>query len=143
MISPVAILADLMKTIVIVLLLLIGGTLGLPGMARGELEVDEGIFTAPTLKILDTCSGGGSLFTCPEGSIQKGLLGNVTDGLFVVLTVMAALTIVFAGYIFLTAGGDPEKVKKAREFVLYALIGVAVAFSARALVGLVHWMVGA
>ena len=131
-----------MRTIVV--LLLLGGALGLSGVAWGQLEVDgQGIFTAPTLTILDRCSSGESLFKCPEGNIEKGLLGKVTDGLFVVLTVMAALTIVFAGYIFLTAGGDPEKVKKAREFVLYALIGVAVAFSARALVGLAHWMVGA
>ena len=128
-----------MKTIVIVLL--IGGALGLSGTAWGQLEVDDqGIFTAPELTILDKClDDGKGLFDCPEGRIQKGLLGDVTDGLFVVLMVLAALTIVFAGYNFLTAAGDPEKVKKARDFVLYALVGIAVAFSARALVGLVHY----
>lgn len=124
---------------IIIALLLLGGALGLSGVAWGLPADDQGIIVAPTLQILGTCSSGESLFECPEGNIQKGLLDNVVDGLFVVLIVMAALAIVFAGYIFLTAAGDPEKVKKARDFVLYALVGVVVAFSARALVGLVYY----
>ena len=54
--------------------------------------------------------------------------------------VLAAITIVVAGYFFLTAGGDPDKIAKARNYVLYALIGIVVAFMARALVLLANWI---
>ena len=128
-----------MRTIIV--LLLIGGSLGLSGVAWGLTADEQGIIEAPTLQILDRCPGGGSLFDCEEGTIEKGLLGKVTDGLFVVLMILAALMIVIAGYSFLTAAGDPEKVRKARDFVLYALVGVVVAFLARAFVALVHYYV--
>lgn len=69
------------------------------------------------------------------------MLENIIDGLFVVLIFAAAITIVIGGYYFLTAGGDPDKVSKARQYIIYALIGVAVAFMARGLVILIEWVV--
>mgnify|MGYP001560577756 CR=1 FL=1 len=70
-------------------------------------------------------------------------LGKIVDWLFTILLVIAALFIVLAAYTFVTAGGDPEKVNTARNQVLYALIGVAVAFLAKGLVALVQRIVGA
>lgn len=68
------------------------------------------------------------------------IFNRIINGLFVILMVLAAIAIVVAGYFFLTAGGDPDKVAKARNYVLYALIGVVVAFMARALVLLANWI---
>jgi hypothetical protein len=42
---------------------------------------------------------------------------------------------------FVTASGDPDKTKTARNFVLYALIGVLVGFAAKGLVMLVEKIV--
>lgn len=71
---------------------------------------------------------------CGPGSI----LYNVTNWLFTILLVIAAIFIIIAAYMFVTASGDPDKTKTARNFVLYALIGVLVAFGARGLVWLVE-----
>ena len=49
--------------------------------------------------------------------------------------------LVWAGFSFVTAGGDATKVSGAREKVLYALIGIIVAFASRGLVALVQTMV--
>jgi len=79
---------------------------------------------APTLDIMD-------------------VLDRITNWLFTILLIIAAIFIIIAAYFFVTAQGDPEKTKKARDFVLYALVGVLVAFCAKGLVMLVKTMVGA
>lgn len=108
----------------------------LPGLAQASIT------ELPSLIILDTCSvQDTSIFDCPGGQLQQGMLSKLTDGLFVILMFLAVIAIVIAGYTFLTAGGDPEKITKSRNFVLYALVGVVVAFMARGLVVLVHWLV--
>ncbi len=70
------------------------------------------------------------------------LLNNVLDWLFSILLIVAAIFIIIAGYYFVTAQGDKDTTKKARDFVLYALIGVLVAFAAKGLVRLIGYITG-
>jgi len=70
------------------------------------------------------------------------VLENVTNYLFGILLVIAAIFIIIAGFYFVTAAGEPDKTKKARDFVLYALIGVLVGFAAKGLVTLVRTIAG-
>lgn len=66
------------------------------------------------------------------------MLNSIVDWLFTILLVVAAIWLVIAAFYFVTAQGDPDRVAKARNMVLYALIGVLVAFAARGLVRLVE-----
>ncbi len=61
-------------------------------------------------------------------------LDKVFGGLFAVFIIVAAIFFVIAGYQYVTALGDPEKIKKANNAVLYGVIAVAVAAGSRALV---------
>ena len=70
-------------------------------------------------------------------------LETLIDWLFTILLIVAVIFIVLAAFTFVTASGDPDKVGKARNFVLYALIGVAVAVAARGLVAFVRLIMGA
>ncbi len=58
--------------------------------------------------------------------------------MFTILLVVAAIFIIIAAFYFVTAAGNPETISKARNFVLYALIGVMVAAMARGLVYMVQ-----
>lgn len=69
------------------------------------------------------------------------VLERLTNWLFAILLIAAAIFIIFAAYNFVTAGGDPDKVSKARNFVLYALVGVLVGFIAKGLVLLIDVVV--
>jgi len=69
-------------------------------------------------------------------------LNTIVNWLFAILIVGAALVIAFSAYLFLTAAGDPEKTSKARNYIMYALIAVVVAFLAKAIVVLVGNMLG-
>ena len=66
-------------------------------------------------------------------------LGNIADWIFYILIGVAVLFIVIAGIEYVTAQGDPEKIKSAGQKVLYALIGIIVAALAKGLVILVQY----
>jgi len=51
--------------------------------------------------------------------------------------IVAVLFILVAAWTFLTAGGNPESVAKARQMLIYALIGIAVAVLAWGMVPLI------
>jgi len=44
----------------------------------------------------------------------------------IVIGVLAVLVFVYAGYLYLTAGGDESKITTAKNVVLYAVVGVVV-----------------
>ena len=66
-------------------------------------------------------------------------LENIADWIFYILIGVAVLFIVIAGIEYVTAQGDPEKIKAAGQKVLYALIGIVVAALAKGLVLLVQY----
>jgi len=61
------------------------------------------------------------------------LLETITDWFFTILMVVAVIFIILAAWTFLTAGGNPDSVTRARQMLVYALIGVAVAVLAKGL----------
>jgi hypothetical protein len=80
-------------------------------------------------------TGGGSITTV-EGLIAK--LNQISNWVFNILLIIAGIFLIVAGYFFVTGGGEPEKVNKARQMLINALIGVAIAVAAKGLVALVQ-----
>lgn len=65
---------------------------------------------------------------------RSGLLTNVARLISLAAGVVAVALIMFAGFKFITASGDPNNIAAARNIILYALIGLAVSAVAQALV---------
>ncbi len=59
-----------------------------------------------------------------EGDIVD-LLHRILDWIYLVVGILIVVMILYAGYQFLTAGGDAERFGAAQKTLLYALIGVA------------------
>jgi len=68
-------------------------------------------------------------------------LDSILNWLFTILMAFAGIMVVIAAFSFVTAAGNPETVAKARQFVMYALIGVIVALMSRGMIWLVSRMV--
>lgn len=90
---------------------------------------------------------------CPAGAVTSitnkwGLicflntLNTVVDWMFVILIAVAVLFVVMGGMNIIMAGGDPEKVTTGRKYVMYAFIGLIVAFIARAIPSIVKMAMG-
>ena len=69
-----------------------------------------------------------------------GTLNSITNWIFAILMVVAVIFIILAGFQYVTAGGDSDKVKMAWQKIMYAMIGVGVALLARGMVSLVTKM---
>ena len=67
---------------------------------------------------------------------------TATDWVFAALVVVVGLLVAWGGVNIATAGGAPEKVSTGRNYILYALIGLAVALLAKALPSLVEALLG-
>ncbi len=66
----------------------------------------------------------------------------VLGWVFVLLILLAVVFVIVSAFRYLTAAGDPEKVKKANYTLLYAAIAVAVAILAKAVPLIVASLVG-
>ena len=62
------------------------------------------------------------------------VLERITNWLLGILLSVAVIFFIIAGFYFVTSFGDPERTKKARYFVIWALVGVAVGIASKAMV---------
>jgi hypothetical protein len=67
---------------------------------------------------------------------------SVTDWIFYILMAFVGIMIVIGAFTIITAGGSPDKVTAGRNYILYAVIGMVVAFFARAIPTIVKAVVG-
>lgn len=70
----------------------------------------------------------------PEVSANETSVANIMSIVFGVAGAIAVLIIVIAGFNFITAGDNPEKISRARRAIIYALIGLAIVILAEAIV---------
>ena len=65
------------------------------------------------------------------------LLFKALNWFFNIVLIIAAIFLIYGGFLYITAGGDQAKTQKALNTVIYALIGVAIALLAKALINFV------
>jgi len=101
-----------------------------------------GIVLAPTFVLAQDISIEPQAPPAYNAEDVMGILPRIINYVFGFLIAVVVLMIIIAGYVFVTAGGSPEKVAGARNWLMYALIGLAIAVLARGLVALVQLIVG-
>jgi hypothetical protein len=65
-------------------------------------------------------------------------LTNIANYAYTLLLVVGVIAITWAGFMFITANGDPEKINKARMMVVYSIIGILFAALSRGIVALIR-----
>ena len=65
------------------------------------------------------------------------IIKNATAWLFGILLVAAVVFLIYAAFLYLTSGGEEEKTKKAKSYVIYAVIAIGIGILAQAIVALV------
>lgn len=88
----------------------------------------------------DACSQAPDASACKNTNSSNpltgktGILTKVAKLLVVVIGIVAVVMIVIAGIMLVISQGDPQKVATARETIIYALVGIAVAVLAQAII---------
>jgi len=65
------------------------------------------------------------------------LIGNLINIFLSVLGIIFIVLVVYAGWLYLTSGGEEEKVKKAKRLLGQAIIGLIIIIAAYAIAGFV------
>jgi membrane-associated HD superfamily phosphohydrolase len=60
-------------------------------------------------------------------------INTVVNWLFFILIAVAVVFVIIAAFKYLTAGGDPEKVKSANHTLIYVVVAIVVAIIAKAI----------
>lgn len=76
---------------------------------------------------------------CNKGSTLPGVIINILNAIIFVGGIIAAVFIVIGGFNYMTSAGDAGKVAKAKNTIIYALIGLVVCVLAFAIV---NWAIG-
>ena len=61
------------------------------------------------------------------------IIGTIIGVGLSILGVVLLLLIIYAGFLWMTAGGDSEKTKKAKDYLINAVIGLVITLSAYAI----------
>ncbi|MCX6760829.1 MAG: hypothetical protein NTZ84_01880 [Candidatus Nealsonbacteria bacterium] len=112
-----------MKKIVPILILL---TLIIP------IGISAATTTGPSISILNPIAA----------SSTAVIIDNIISLIFYVGLVVTPLMIVIAGFLILTAGGDPKKVEQGRHIIIYTLIGLFIILFAKAIVSMLNKVMG-
>ena len=90
----------------------------------------------------DTCANGASVPIETYGMCCLiNTVYSITDWIFYILMAFVGIMIVMGAFYIITAAGAPDKVKQGRDYILYAVIGMVIAFFARAIPTIVKGLV--
>ena len=70
------------------------------------------------------------------------IIVNILNAIILVSGVVAVVWIIIGGVYYITSSGDPGKIKKARETILYAVIGLIICALAFAIVNFAIGTIG-
>ncbi|MBI2042118.1 MAG: hypothetical protein HYT20_03850 [Candidatus Nealsonbacteria bacterium] len=131
----------------VLLTLVLAGTLIVPAMSFAVVET-----SCDAIKVQTTCNTAGCNWnpqdnTCSGVLIKQtsdliDLINKIGNWVFAALLSIAAIFLIVSGLMWVTAGGNPEKANKARQMLINALIGVAIALLARGMVMVIRSVIG-
>lgn len=95
------------------------------------------IAAGTVLALDDTTTAGANALVCTYSIVLF-----VTNILFVIIMAVSILLIAWAAFLFVSAGSNPAKRGKARDFFIWAIVGLVVAALARVVPAIVRGLIG-
>ena len=68
---------------------------------------------------------------------------TITDWIFYILVAITGILVVWGGVTIAIAGGDPEKMTQGKNYIMYAMMGLAIALLSKAIPAVVQNLLGA
>lgn len=95
--------------------------------------------TVGALDLFPSCEGSSSDATIckDEGDSASVIIKSIVNLLLFALGAVSVVMIIYAGVIYTTSAGDSSKIKKAKDIILYSVVGIVVASLSFAIVNFV------
>lgn len=93
-----------------------------------------GIYLLPVLALADTGVPSGSPpppqpLSNPLGEADpRKIIGNIIKALLGIIGSIALAVFIYGGFTWMTSAGSPEKVRKGRDMIIWAVMGLAIIF---------------
>jgi len=86
------------------------------------------------------CPPPGKIALCNPLSAHTlpDLINKIIDFIFFIAIALAPLLVLIAGFYFITSGGDPGRVKTAKDIILYTFIGLLIIFLAKGIISVIQ-----
>ncbi len=125
------------------LLVLIGLSLILPlaVLARVALDCDDYCDSLDEIGIKPPANQMCLCNPLGDNSFEE-IIGNIIDFILNIAIVLAPLMIVWAGGLYITSGGNPDKIKKAKDIIIYTLAGFAIILLSQGFVVIIKTLLG-
>jgi len=100
--------------------------------------------TSPTggTKVISAgkCQAPGTVVICPPTKFKSiaEIIEAVTNWIFYLAVIIAPLIIIIGAFMFMTSGGEPNRVRKARNMIIWAAIGLAVILFSKGIYSIVR-----
>ena len=90
------------------------------------------------------CGPAGSVIICPPSTIRsiEALIRSVTDWIFKIAIIVAPLMLVIGAILFMTAGGNPERIKLGKKIIFWTIIGFLIVLFSEGLINLIDYILG-
>lgn len=84
------------------------------------------VLVIPCLVLAAGATGGGSFDNPIEATSFASLLGSIIAWLRNIALLVAVFMILYAGLLFMSAGGNETKISNAKKTLIYALVGLTI-----------------
>ena len=122
-------------------------------LLRHEIVAADGTTYAAQSTVAEagatTCLSKGEDLGAPDatssdwgGICTMDTVYTVTDWIFWIFLAFVVIMGVWTGFMFMTAGGDPGKIEKARGMIVYLVIGIVVAVIVKLIPALTRAIIG-
>ncbi|MFA5386499.1 MAG: hypothetical protein WC297_02465 [Candidatus Paceibacterota bacterium] len=78
----------------------------------------------------------------PESVNLTNIITDVINWAFGLLILLAAVFIIIAAFMYLSSAGNEDKIKNAKNYIIYAAVAILIGFLAKAIVTLVTRLLG-
>ncbi len=76
-------------------------------------------------------------FNIPKGQLNQSAVDEMFQLVFMLAGAVAVVVLMWAGLKYILARGEPADVAKAKNMIIYAIVGLAVSMAAFSIVGFV------
>lgn len=66
----------------------------------------------------------------PQQGLDNDQVQSAVGFFFIIAGIIAVIMIIIGGYWYVLSGGDPQRTKKAKDTILYAVVGLMISVSA-------------
>lgn len=70
------------------------------------------------------------------------IIGRIIDFIFKIAIPIVPLMMIYAGFLFVTAGGSTQKIEQAKNIIIWTIVGLAIVLLARGFLAIIEQLLG-